>query len=93
SARALRLSALFLGLAVFSVFIPMLHFFLVPAFLGMTVYIGYKRMRELYRIDLTTVNCPVCSKKFKETLMYSDEKTFRLYCYECQNQLKVIEGL
>lgn len=91
SQRAAKMSALFFGLAVFSVFIPMLHFFLVPAFLGLTVYTGYKKIRELYRIDLTTVRCPVCSKHFKETLMYSQHKTFRLYCYECQTQLKVTE--
>lgn len=89
--RAVKMSALFFGLTVFSVFIPVLHFFLVPAFLGLTVYTGYKRFREVYRVDLTTVCCPVCSQKLKETVMYSEEKTFRLYCYECQNQLRVNE--
>ena len=90
--RAIKLSALFFSCAVFSVFIPVMHFFLVPAFLGLTVYTGQRRLCELYRIDLSTVGCPVCNKKFKETLMYSQEKTFRLYCYECQNQLKVTES-
>ena len=87
--RAFKASGMFFGAAVVAVFIPGLHFFLVPLFLILTVYFGYKRFKEVRRVDLSSVNCPVCQKKLKETLMYTDEDVFRLYCYECQNQLRV----
>ena len=86
---AFKKSGLFLGLAVVSVFIPVMHFFLVPLFLLLSLYLGVKNFRYLKSIDLTGVNCPACGKDLNEARLFYREDEVRLYCYQCQTQLKV----
>ena len=87
--RAAKKIAAFFGLAVFSVFIPVLHFFLVPAFLGLCFYFGWKEFRYTKFVDLTGVTCPVCEHDLNEGLLFYRDEFVRLYCYQCQTQLKV----
>lgn len=89
STRAAKKAGMFFGLAVVSVFIPVMHFFLVPLFLILTAYFGFKSFKDTKSVDLTAITCPVCNHDLKEGEMFFSEDFVRLYCYQCQTQLKV----
>lgn len=88
--RSIKSASLFFGLALGSVFIPVLHFFLVPTFLILAFYFGFTKFIESKCIDLTGELCPCCDKSIKETIVFFKGENFRIYCYECRSQLRVI---
>jgi hypothetical protein len=54
--------ALFWLIAIFCVFIPALHFFLVPLFLGLGIYFFLKTFKVNSRIVKGDTTCPACGK-------------------------------
>ncbi len=90
--KSFKAFAIFFGLAIFSVFIPVLHFFLVPVFLILSVYLSYKKMKEIYVLDLSSLSCPGCSGKYKITqLGVSDlDQQVRLDCEACRKNLTLV---
>lgn len=87
--RSFKSAVLYFGLSVVSILIPVLHFVLVPLFLGLTVFMGISHFKNNKQVDLSDVNCPVCGKKLKESTVYFHGESVRLYCYECRNHLIV----
>ena len=87
--RGIKSGGAFFGLAVLSIFIPVLHFFLVPTFLLLSVYYSVTKIRNENCLSLHDVTCPVCNKNLKETELFFTGDELRLYCYECQTQLKI----
>ena len=86
---AMKKGGAFLGAALFSVFIPVLHFFLVPLFLLLSLYFGIKNFRYQNSIDLTGAGCPACGQDLNEGKRFYRDGEVRLHCYKCQTQLKV----
>lgn len=85
--RSLKAAGLFLGLAFVAVFIPGLHFFLVPLFLILAGYFGYTKFKESRRISLAGEMCPACGKPLKESIIYFRDEMTRIHCFNCRSQL------
>jgi hypothetical protein len=58
--QSLKSFGMLLGLAVGSVFIPVLHFFLVPLFLLLSFFFAWLNYKKIYKISSVKVACPVC---------------------------------
>ena len=87
--RVLKGSGLFFVLALISVPLPMIHLFLVPFFLALSIVIGRSRFKQIKVVDLTGVACPSCGKSLKEGVTYLNKDHLLLYCYDCKTQLKI----
>lgn len=71
-----------LALAIGSVFIPVLHFFLVPLFLVLSVVLGFKAYATQYRLRFATeANCIECQKPLKTEVML--DESLRMKCNHC----------
>jgi len=82
--------ALFFGLAVVSVFIPVLHFVLVPAFLivaAASFFYGYKVEFQISNPVLCT--CLVCSRPITLPLLVGSNR--RVSCSACSAQFRIEE--
>lgn len=84
--RGLKTFAKLLFSALVSVFIPVMHFLLVPGFLISSFVYGFRKYKEIYLIDLGGFDCPSCGTKFKEqrVSLREDETSTRLFCYSCR---------
>jgi len=80
-----------LGLALCSLPIPGLHFFLVPGFLIFAFYSAYSRFNESYFINLIGSKCPNCTSLLSEKALHLKSLPGRLYCYECRTQLRILQ--
>lgn len=60
--RALKKLGLFWGIAVLSVFAPVVHFVLVPAFLLLGPFLAAKTYREEVILEACDLPCPECGK-------------------------------
>lgn len=85
--RALGGLALFWGLAVLGVFIPVAHFILVPTLLCAGVIVGVRRAREDRTLVQVRGVCPRCGAEhdFKVGGRVARERT--LACPDCHNNL------
>lgn len=90
--RSLKTFFIFLGAAVFSVLIPVLHFFLVPVFLILSVFLSYRKFNEILSINLQNLNCPGCETKLSasETTLKRNDSIIRLSCEGCRKGLTII---
>lgn len=71
-----------LALAIGSVFIPVLHFFLVPLFLILSLVLGFKAYATQYRLRFANeTNCIECQKPLKTEVML--DESLRLKCNHC----------
>jgi hypothetical protein len=62
--RALKMGGIFFGVTFITLFIPVLHFVLVPLFLLLTVVFGFNAWMEKGEVLKGEVLCPNCSEKF-----------------------------
>jgi hypothetical protein len=86
--NGLKKFGLFFGLAVVSVFIPVLHFVLVPAFLILSVaafFYGYRVKFEI--IDPQPCKCLLCSHELVLPKLLGDNR--RLNCAGCTAQYRI----
>ena len=54
--------AIYWGIALFTVFIPVLHFFLTPLFFGVGIYVARKTQKTKLQILSGRVPCPKCKE-------------------------------
>lgn len=89
--RALKIWGAFMGAALFSVFIPVLHFVLVPVFTLIAFISGFRRYKEVSFVDLGTMKCPKCQRDLKQKQVFqtSDDPTSKIYCYECRTGMRL----
>lgn len=74
--------AFLLALAIGSIFIPVLHFFLVPMFLILSLVLGFKAYATQYRLHfLKETNCIECQKPLKAEVML--DESLRVKCHHC----------
>lgn len=90
--RSLKIFSIFFGAAVFSVLVPVLHFFLVPVFLILSVFLSYRKFKEIISINLLDLNCPGCETKLSssETTLKKNDSVIRLSCESCRKNLTII---
>lgn len=62
--RALKISGGLLGGAVFSIFLPIAHFVLVPGFLTASFISFFRIWRNDRKIKFLQLQCPVCKRDF-----------------------------
>lgn len=75
--------------AAVSIFIPMLHFILVPGFFLIGVYLFIIQLKNTHVIPAGFYSCPKCSeKKELKNFYFKDEQ--RLCCSNCGEQLSLI---
>lgn len=77
--------------ALFSVLIPILHFFLVPGFLILSVFLSYRKFKELYSIDLSNFCCPGCKENLNTGAMPLRDRniTVRRTCNNCRKNITI----
>lgn len=90
--RSLKTFFIFFGAAIFSVLIPVLHFFLVPVFFILSVFLSYRKFNEIISINLLDLNCPGCETKLSssETTLKKNDSVIRLSCESCRKRLTII---
>ena len=87
--RGLQAFAAFFGLALLSILIPVMHFFLVPLFLFLSVFMGISKYRQNHFVDLTIVHCPKCGKNLNEKKTYFKGELLKVYCYKCRSGFRI----
>ncbi len=90
--RSLKIFSIFFGSAIFSILIPILHFFLVPLFLGLSVFLSYRKFMEIMSIDLRGITCPGCKDNLisGEIALRKNDSTVRLTCESCRKIMTII---
>ena len=94
--RAAKTSGLFFVIALVCVFIPGLHFILVPGFLIASVIYGMKVFNQEYYQDMSQATCPNCHQKLETKSIYYSDKEFNdsyklLFCSKCNTQIKLMK--
>lgn len=87
-AESARRAAVFTGLALVSVFVPVLHFILVPVFLVVALVAAWKGFRARARLAFSEPEtCLGCGASLKPVHVLQDEP--RLTCEKCFSAMRV----
>jgi hypothetical protein len=86
--RALRAFFAFLSLTIFSAFIPIAHFFLVPIFFFSMLLVPFFKYKKQSIVLGGKGICPHCEKPF-EIAEGNDEWPMQDVCTECRNFVKI----
>jgi ribosomal protein S27AE len=78
-------------LAVFCIFVPILHFFLVPFFLISGVFAFYSQMKNTHSLATGFYQCPSCSEKV-ELKNFSFHADKRFSCERCGIHLVLFQA-
>jgi len=79
------------GLAIVAVFLPMLHFVLVPALLIGGVALGWHRLRATASLTGVTGACPACGAPVADALDESlGGSPIALRCARCRRQIHLL---
>lgn len=70
------------GFTFVSIFIPILHFILVPVGVVLTAAMTYRAFRRNYFVQNLEVHCPSCDAKGKQTVSGA-ELPLRTICLSC----------
>jgi len=85
---ALKKLGIFWGIAIFSVFLPVLHFFLVPLFLILGVVFGMKSYNVDSFLESGNGSCPHC----KEGINFKSNDLvwpILVKCHKCSRDLNI----
>lgn len=74
------------ALTVLFVFVPVLHFILVPIGIFITLVGSWLAWKRTYYFDQLEVHCPTCDKK-SVTAISSSDLPLRTFCPHCRNML------
>ncbi len=75
------------GAAALSVFIPVAHFLLVPAFVGFGLYLLFHNLRLRVSAQQVTGTCPDCSAEQEFEVSGNWSPPHRVTCNGCQRSL------
>lgn len=76
------------GIALFCIFIPVLHFLLVPIFFFLGIFIAVKSLKSKARILSGNTTCPYCQKNIKiaaQALLWPITEI----CQNCVNTVRI----
>lgn len=84
--RAAKIFFAFIAASVFSVFVPILHFILVPGLFIAAFVMGFLKHSEYANVCLEKFPCPECKNSFQETriALRKTSKPIKTYCYHCR---------
>ena len=85
--RAIKKFGLFLGLAIFCIFIPVFHFILVPLFLLIAIISGWKTYTVEFELDLESQKCLQCQQNLNPVYYLGPDLRFR--CEHCHSHYVV----
>ncbi len=85
--RGLKAFGTFFAVALGCVLIPVLHFFLVPLFLFLSVFQGIKKFKQTECFDLSKEFCPICKKTLGQGTGYFEGEILRKTCPSCKTKL------
>lgn len=85
---SLKKLGLFWILAAFSVFIPLMHFILVPAFLGLGIFAFLSQYKNKFYLEKANCQCPQCMQSFALNKFYFFDGK-KLGCTHCMAQLNI----
>ncbi len=86
--NAARIFLILLGAMVVSIFIPMLHFILVPTLLIASFVVALDKLKEAARNDGGSAECPKCHATFViQKSKWSDK--FHDTCNHCREDLEI----
>jgi len=88
-ARGLRGAGVFWAIAVACIFIPGLHFVLVPGFLLIGLVTGLRRLREAETVVRVHGVCPRCKLEQDFAAGNRFALSWRLDCRACHNHLEL----
>ena len=88
--RALKTLAACWGLAVAAVFLPVLHFVLVPGLLVLGPVLAWSRWREAHSLLLAEGDCPACAVRQHFTLGQRWRERTMLRCESCGRSLELM---
>ncbi len=89
TARAVRTLATCWGLAVVAVFLPLLHFVLVPGLLVLGPVLAYARLHEADTITRAEGDCPACAAHQAYALGQRWRERTVLRCDACGRRLEL----
>ena len=87
--RALKFGGITCGLAFASIFIPGLHFVLVPGFLFASPIVFVVFLRKEKALDGGRAECPICKKEFDIT---KGNLPLKQFCTACGAGVKIFEA-
>jgi hypothetical protein len=87
--RGLKAFGINFFLAIVSIFIPVLHFFLVPLFLFLAFYQGIGKFKQAFSLNLNEEMCPICSTQLNRGLGYFEDDMIRTSCESCRTKLVI----
>lgn len=87
--RGLKKLALFWMLALLSVFVPVAHFVLVPAFFLVGIFVFAHQLKFTHFVKEGVWDCPSCDEEMKVSNFYFRNGQ-RVYCDHCNSQLVII---
>lgn len=84
-------SLLFVLLAALSVFLPGLHFVLVPSFLLGAIPFGMIRSRKTVALASVAGNCPKCAESVSVNLGGEEPREdLAIFCPRCYDRLRIL---
>jgi hypothetical protein len=89
SARALKTLGITWGCAVIAVFLPLLHFVLVPLLLLGGPVLAYQKSREAVTLLTATGACPACQAPQDHRLNAAARERLVLRCESCGRALEL----
>ncbi len=87
--RGCKAFGIYFFAALLGILVPVLHFFLVPAFLFLAFYQGFTQFNQFYSIRLADEICPVCSKNLAQPKGYFTNRLLRTQCQSCGTKLVI----
>lgn len=86
--QSLKKLSLFWGIGFLCVFIPMLHFFLVPGFIIAGIYSFLKQYKNTHHLLAGSFRCPSCDETSEVKNLYFHEDS-KISCSNCARQLTI----
>ncbi|GEM_PF-2445367 len=79
----------FLGAAIVSVFIPILHFILVPTLIILAFIFSIKKFKQIGSLDISQFKCPNCEHFFNDKTIpiHASNTTLSVYCFNCRKNI------
>lgn len=89
--RSAKIFLVFFALAFFSIFIPILHFVLVPGFLLASIISFIILFNQSHFISLNEFKCPKChgSLNQKDLYLKSINSSTKVFCGNCRNNMRL----
>ena len=92
--RAARALATFWAVAAGCIFLPVLHFVLVPTFAAIGLVMGAARLRDQQTVTRVHGGCPRCGREQDFAFGHRLAATWTLDCPACHTNLQLtVEGL